>query len=67
MKDKASTDWMPQKPESVSIEAPPAELHDKDHGTAHTRDDDCDDCGSLLETREEQFALERYLYDRNRF
>lgn len=68
MKDKASTDSLLQQPDPVFIEAPPAELHQKDlEESARIPDDDYADCGSLLETCGEQFALERYLYGRNRF
>lgn len=67
MKDKAPTGSLLQNPDPISTEAPSAELHEKGHEEGdRIPDDDCDDCGSLLETREEQFALERYLYDRHR-
>lgn len=68
MKAIAVEDSPGQKSDPLSVNKllPPALSQGNDE-TVCLPEDSFDDCGSLFGNREEQFALEQFLYNRTRF
>ena len=68
MNGKVVGDCLSKDSDSISVDKlPRPALNPGNDENVRLREDSFDDCGSLFGNREEQLALEQFLYNRNRF